>query len=280
MEDKAPSELSDEELDKMIQGEEQEDVESPESEEPENPQNEEEDKEEQPEPEDTPVEEEQEEERPPSRREQLRIQNLLTKYPDLEKRATQAQSGQKPVQALNYREELETDDETAQRLEQDRQGYGDARYQEGINTTQQQIKEQIDYSRWETRLLIDSPKVEKAFPILDKTSEDYHPAVQKAVDTMYLRHVGYNPETQTVTHPDVSYAEFVEANMELVEEIAGVMNQKTVKNVAKQAAHTGLRPDGSSAKRLDLNKAPHQMSDEELDAYGKSIGLNTVKPRN
>jgi len=55
--------------------------------------------------------------------------------------------------------------------------------------------------------------------------------------------------------------------MELADRTAATKTQKSAKNIAKQAAQTGLRPDGSKAKRLDLSKAPEQMSDEELDAF-------------
>jgi hypothetical protein len=54
--------------------------------------------------------------------------------------------------------------------------------------------------------------------------------------------------------------------MELVEEIAGQKNAQSVKNIVKQAAATGLRPDGSSAKRLNLNQSEKTMTLEELYA--------------
>ena len=74
--------------------------------------------------------------------------------------------------------------------------------------------------------------------------------------------------------PNIGYAEFVEARLEQAERLATRMNQETVKNVAKQAATTGLRPDGSSAKKLNLNQAPQNMSIEELYA---SIGQTPPK---
>ena len=63
--------------------------------------------------------------------------------------------------------------------------------------------------------------------------------------------------------------------MELGEVIGAKKAQTAAKNVAKQARTTGLRPDGSSAKRLDLNKAPDQMTDEELDAFLNKAGVPT-----
>ncbi len=78
--------------------------------------------------------------------------------------------------------------------------------------------------------------------------------------------VGYDAETDTVKNPNIRYADYIEAQMELAEAIAGEKNQKTVQNIAKQAATTGLRPDGSKAKGLNLNQSPDQMTDEELAA--------------
>jgi len=274
-----PSQLTDEELDKVLADVGQE-VEEPESEE-EEPQEEQEapeEKEELPEPEAEPEkesEEEKEEERQPSRRETLRIQKLLQKYGDPEERVQQQPRRQEPNKSLNYSQELDADEEVVQRLEQDRQSYGDERYNEALAVAQKQQ----DFLRWETSLKIDNPAVEKKHSMLDKSSEDFHPAVADTVNTLYLKLAGFDPNTRTVANPNINYAEFVDSYMELVEETANVKNQKTVQNVTKQAAQTGLRPDGGTAKRLDLNKPFHQMTDEELDAFGKQNGLATKKRR-
>lgn len=275
--DEDVTKLTDEELDEAINGDLEQEVEHPESEEQE-PQPEEEEKQ-QPEPEAEQPEEEakSEEEQPqPSRREQLRIQNLLQKYGNPEERSYQPQpQQQQPIQQLDYNQELEADEEVINRLQQDRQGYGEQRFQEGA----QIAKQQADFIRWETSLKLENPAVEKNYPILDKNSPEFHPAVADALNSQYLKEVGFDPRTGTVKNPNYSYAEYVEAQMELAEEIANIKNANTVKNVASQAANTGLRPDGSSSKSLDLNKPMGQMSDEELDAYGKTIGLGTTKRR-
>jgi hypothetical protein len=59
--------------------------------------------------------------------------------------------------------------------------------------------------------------------------------------------------------------------MELGEKIGSRRSQATAKNVAKQATQTGLRPDGSQAKKLNLNKAPEDMTLEELYAVTGSV---------
>jgi len=204
-----------------------------------------------------------EEPAPPSRREQLRIQQLLAKYGD--PRQKQQQPPKQP-EALDYRQTLDADDEVVNTLENDRRTYGESQYNEGLK--------RAEFIDWKTSLKIDAPVVEKKYPILDPNSEEFHPAVADAMNTWYLKMSGFDPDTQTVRSADMSYADFVEANMELVEEIAGQKNAQTVKNVAKQAASTGLRPDGSSAKRLDLTKPPEEMTTEELYA---AIGMKPPK---
>ncbi len=200
-------------------------------------------------------EQEEEEQKPPSRREQLRIQQLLKKYGSPEQRP--APSKPDP-QGMDYAKELNADPETIKKLDEDRRAAAEQSYNQGLS--------RADYIKWEMALRVDSPQVSAKFPILDKNSPEFHPAIADAINTWYLRMSGFNPQTRTVADPDISYGEFVESYMELVEETASQKNVRTVKNVAKQAAATGLRPDGSSAKKLDLNKRPEDMSIEELYA--------------
>lgn len=199
------------------------------------------------------------EERPPSRRESLRIQQLISRMK------------QEPAQAprvrptLDYNEALDADPEVIQQLEQDRQSYAQATYQE--------LAEQQKAESFKLRLEVEAPKVEEKYPVLDQRSEHFDPAVADALNTMYLSSVGFDEQTGRVQNPNVRYTDYIESMMELVDAVASEKNVKTAKNIAKQAASTGLRPDGSRAKRLNLNKEPHEMNDDELKAKLKSLGL-------
>ncbi|MCB1712575.1 MAG: hypothetical protein KDH96_08935 [Candidatus Riesia sp.] len=206
--------------------------------------------------EEAPDESEQEEEKPPSRREQLRIQQLLKKYGDPQQ--GHAQQPPKSSSEMDYSKELNADEELIKQLEADRNATAQRSYEEGLK--------RADFIEWNTSLRIDAPIVAQKYPILDKNSTEFHPAIADAVNMWYLRMTGYDANSRTVKDPSISYADFVDSYMELVEETAAQKNLKTVKNVAKQAAATGLRPDGSSAKRLNLNQAPEKMSIEELYA--------------
>ena len=201
--------------------------------------------------EEAPEEPEQPQEQP-SRRENLRIQQLVSKL------RQQPPTPQQRPETLDYSQALEADPEVIKQLEADREAYAQGR--------QADVEQRIQSIQWNTQLEIDAPKVESKYPQLDKDSEKFNPALADAVNNWYLGTVGYNPQTKTVSNPNVRYSEFVESFMELAEEAASEKAARSSKNIAKQAASTGLRPDGSSAKRLNLNQAPENMTDEELDA--------------
>lgn len=254
--------LTDEELDQRLAGlteEPEEEVteapaeETPTEEAPAEPQTEE------PEPEEKEVEEE----RPPSRREQLRIQQILAKR-------QQADRPQQPAptqsEALNYRDELDADPEVIERLEQDRRAEADRRYQEGMSAA----TDRLAFSEFRTNIRLDYPLVKDKLERLD-------PQSRESLDQEYLAITGYDPENQRVGNPAIGYAEYVEARLEQAQRLAEQLAAETQQNVRKQAAQTGLRPDGSSAKSLNLNKPIHLMTDEELEAYGDKHGFNPTK---
>jgi len=211
--------------------------------------------------EEAPAEQAKEEPAPPSRREQLRIQQLLRKYGP-----PKDQAPSQRTDALDYQQALDADPEVIKQLEADRNATGQAQYNEGLK--------RAEYLNWNTSLKIDAPQVESKYPALNPKSPEFHAGVADSINQWYLQMTGFDETTQTVSNPNIGYAEFVDGFMELVQETAGQKNAQTVKNVAKQAATTGLRPDGSSAKRLNLNKDPSEMSLEELYA---SIGQKPPK---
>lgn len=200
------------------------------------------------------------EEKAPSRREQKRVRDLLTKYPELGEA-----SPPKREDKLDY-QSLEADPELIQQLEADRQREGQTQYQAGL--------EQAKSLQYLTRLEIDAPKVESKYPKLNPDSPDFDALAADDINSLYLELTGYDQKTGKVANPNLRYADFVEVQMALSDRLATQKVEASVKNVAKQAAATGLRPDGSSAKRLDLSKDPSNMSIEELYA---SIGQKPPK---
>lgn len=268
--DKDASQMTDEELDQMIESGsplEQSPSEAPEEGEPTTEEEVVEKETEEAEPDEPaePVEEpvEKEDPQPQSHRENLRIQQLLER---IKQQPTQPEAPR--AAGIDYGNALDADPEVIQQLEADRQAASQSAYLQGL--------EQAKSIQFHTRLEIDAPKVESKYAVLNPhDKENFKPALADAVNTWYLQTVGYNQATGQVATPDVRYADFVEGIMELGEVIGSKKAEAAVKNVTKQVRSTGLRPDGSSAKRLDLNKAPDQMSDEELDAFLTKAGVPT-----
>jgi hypothetical protein len=260
-----PSKMSDEELKDAIKLEE-----TPINEEPVETPKEEPLKEEPPKEPEAPVEEdgqgEEEEpqapepvEAPPmSRREQLRVADLLKKYPDLKQEPAK-------VAGVDFRNKVEADDDTYKTLEDTTQQYGQAQFNAGL--------EQAKSIQFHTRLEIDAPRVEAKYPRLDPNSEQFDKEAANDMYAMYTRMTGYDAQNDTVAHPNIRWIDFADAQMNLARRIAAEQSVESSKNIAKQAAQTGLRPDGSTSKKLNLNKAPGQMTDEELKAVIAQAGM-------
>lgn len=224
-------------------------------------------------PEEDPAEEELPEDKPkedeedpkPSRREQLRIQDLLRKYPSQQEPAP-APAAKPATGLLDIDADVDADDALKERLKADRDAAVKAAL-EGAAAQNNDFAQQKASLLFHTRLEVDAPRIEGKYPVLDKDSDKFKPALANAVNTMYLNTVGYDQASDTVKNPTIRYTDFVEALFELGDEIGTSKAEATKKAVVQQAAKTGLRPDGAAAKpALNLNKPPQQMTDEELDA--------------
>lgn len=198
-----------------------------------------------------------EEEEPPkkSRREELRIQQLLQK---IKEEGTPTQPKAKHSD-FDYDEELDADKETLDKLKGDRESYGQRQYQQGAEDIYR-------FSRFETRLEVDAPRVEAKYSTLDKESDEFNPVLADTINRMYLSFVGFDGKKRSVRTSDIRYSDYVDSIYELANEIAGEKIERTTVNLRKQAGKAGLRPGSSGQKRLNLNKAPSEMTDEELDA--------------
>lgn len=197
-----------------------------------------------------------EEEPKPSRRESLRIQQLIDK---MKQQAPAPKPQAQRQDALDYANALDADPEVIRQLEADRQAASDASYSAGL--------EQNKSILFHTRLEIDAPRVEAKYKFLDPSDkESFDPVRANAMNQLYLNASGYDADSGTVLNPNIRYAEFVEAQMEFAEALLADKQVRTTKNIVKQTAQTGLRPDGSSAKRLNLNQSEKTMSLEELYA--------------
>lgn len=194
-------------------------------------------------------EKEPEEEELPSLRENKRITSLLKKLQE----ASQPTEPTKPQERQIIGEGEYTVDELNKRAED----YGAARYREGLS--------QANALGFSTRLEIDVPRVSQKYPILDPNSDSFDPGVSAFINESYLRTVGYNPQTGAVQNNNIRYEEYTDAQMELVEALTAARNVDSAKNLAKQAAQTGVRPSGV-AKKPYQGDNPKDMTTEQLDA--------------
>lgn len=198
------------------------------------------------------------------RLESLKIQQLIQQMKT--QTPTQPKSEEPLATGMDYSSALDADPDIISKLESDRTQYGQAEREVGRSEALEQVK----FIQFNTRLDIDAPRIESKYPVLDKSSDQFNPAVANALNSMYLSAVGFEAGDETkpakVQNSNLRYADYIEGLMELADEVASEKNSQTVKNVAKQAAATGLRPDGSKAKSLDLSKDARDMSDDELKA--------------
>jgi hypothetical protein len=145
----------------------------------------------------------------------------------------------------------------------------------------QEVLTQVQTQNWRRFLSYEDREVRAKYPELDKNNtEKFHPALANAMSMRYLRMVGWTPGDpqrgipESVKIPDISYTEFVDSEMEYINEAASLKAAASTNNTTRQVANTGLRPDGSSARAMDLGKAPQDMTNEELEA-----AINVTMPR-
>ena len=200
---------------------------------------------------------------PMSRRQELRFQQLIKKLKEKDQPPTVPS---KSEDQFDY-DNLEADPELIEQLKAESKRREEHGYSQGV--------EQAKSIRFHTRLEIDAPKVEAKYPQLDKDSEEFNPALADTINQMYLNTVGFDENTGFVQTEKVRYADFVESMFELSDEMGRRKVEDSRRQITSQAAKAGPRPSGSAPQRLNLNKAPQDMTDEELKAYLKTQGLGS-----
>lgn len=194
-----------------------------------------------------PEEEEQPEEVPVSRRANKRIQDLTRKL---------AEAHQPQQQPQTQRQIIDEGEYTPEEVNRLAQQHGEQQYSAGLA--------QANALAFSTRLEIDAPKVATKFPVLDQNSDNFDPGVSAFINESYLKTVGYDPNIGTVQNNNIRYEEYVDGMMELVDTLSQGKQADSQKNLAKQAAQTGVRPSGTR-KTYD-GADPSKMTLEQLQA--------------
>lgn len=187
---------------------------------------------------------------------ELGMNKILDRIQSVRETPSQRQS----ANPLDYRQAIDAPEEVYDQLASDRDSYGKSQYEQGV----QEASRNSRLDKWELSAKIDYPLVADRLKSLPPEDVD-------VLNREYFLVSGVRQSQEggivDVANPNISYADFINARLEQAERLATRMNLNTQKNVARQAANTGLRPDGTSAKPLNLNKAPQDMTDAELDAF-------------
>lgn len=189
---------------------------------------------------------------------EYKLSKILDRIDNSKRRPESSQSADQ----LNYRDEIDAPDDLYDRLEKDRNQYGEERYTSG----QQAALQQMQTMEWRTNIKLDLPLVKEKLDKLD-------PEDAAAIDREYLLYSGFDPATGAVRNPDIPYAGFVEAQIERAERLASNLQVKSQKNIAQQAANQGVRPDGGGRQGFQVTQPGDisKLSDKEFEKYRKDI---------
>lgn len=202
-------------------------------------------------------------ETPPSPREAKRIQNLVEKLKAKESAAAPSATPASLPGQFDFKTALDAEPEVIQQIEAEVARRVQEAEQRGANTASTQ---QANSTMFHTRLEIDAPRMESKYPKIDPSSDSFDSVAANLLNQSYLSITGYDPKTGGASNPNVRYSDFVEGMMELADRMADEKTATVAKTIAKQAAKTGIRPGGAAARGLNLNQAPSEMTDEELEA--------------
>lgn len=168
---------------------------------------------------------------------------------------------------LKYNE----DEYDVRQLEEDRNRYGEARYQEGLASAQATLNPDIFLDRLER----DNDYIASHYKQLDERSDDFNPDLAERLNRLYLATIGFDANSGRITNPGVRYRDYASAFMEVVDHIATNQSADTAQNLARQSSQGGIRPGGStprgSGPDLSNPNTIAQMSQEEYQANREAI---------
>jgi hypothetical protein len=142
---------------------------------------------------------------------------------------------------------------TPDQLDQDRKAYAELQRQNGVNQGANQAFSQYKLDRFADNLELDKERVTINHPELDENSDEFQPARASRMNRMYYNYIGYDEKKGTIARTDVRYKDFIDGMMALADDIATSRSSETVKNVARQASRTGVRPNGGRTTGPSLN---------------------------
>jgi hypothetical protein len=186
----------------------------------------------------------------------------------------------KPV---DYRQTVEFDDPKAyDKLEEDRTQYGQDQFNRGVQQGNQQGLQPVQNELWLQRLDIDSERASRDWDVLDESNtKTFDPQFASDMTQKFLNFIGYRVDERTgvinIDRPQIRYSDFVKAERQNLDYYAQRLSKTSTENIVKQAANTGVRPNGqarSTARKstFDPNDpigSLKRMSREEYENGGR-----------
>lgn len=196
-------------------------------------------------------------------------------------RREQEQKGNKTEKLFqgdpNYKPlDFENKDYDAKELVDDRNAFGQNQFYKGAQTAQQLVEKQAEQDKfwqateYESKLLEKEPE----FAFLDETNtESFDPDKTAFVNESYLAFVGYDPNTNTVQRPEISFEKYTRLLVNQVKTWAEDYSEDAERNAAAQKGNSGIRPSGSPRKSLGQLKPGDisSMSDADYEANRDEI---------
>lgn len=163
-------------------------------------------------------------------------------------------------------------------LEADRKAIADNKFAEGVQTGITAGTEPLVKEMWADRLDLDSERVTTKYEELNPDSKVYNPKLEAHLVQQYIAFAGVEKDANgrvSIAKPNVRFRDFVEAEMRNLEDFATSRNAASQKDLVKQAANTGLRPNGQSRSTktspFDPND-PHSLENMSSEDYWKNGG--------
>jgi len=148
---------------------------------------------------------------------------------------------------LEFKDGAEYDPEA---LEADRKAVADGKFAEGVRTGLNQGSSQAAKERWADHFEIDSDRVRARYSELDADNpETYNPKREATLVQKYIRFTGVTKDSRgriSIERPNVRFKDFVEAEMQELQDYATERGAETSKNIKSQAAKAGTRPTGQA----------------------------------
>jgi hypothetical protein len=151
-----------------------------------------------------------------------------------------------PYQPLPLKDGAEYD---PKQLEEDRTKVAESNRADGFQQGQRQATTRATLENFETKLDIDKERVAVKWDALDPDKESYRPKLEQYLVQQYIAFTGMEKDAQgriTIQRPNIRFRDFVDAEMQNMEDYATDRGAQSTQNVQRQAANTGIRPNGQA----------------------------------